>query len=65
MKRFQHRLGLDKNEHYKYVADDLFDARVFDKNEHQIANDFGRKIRTQDEIDLSKSRKKNNNDLRF
>ena len=65
MKRFQHRLGLDKNEQYKYVADDLFDAGVFDKNEHQIANDFGRKIRTQDEIDLSKSRKKNNNDLRF
>lgn len=65
MKRFRHRLGLDKNEQYKYVADDLFDAGVFDKNEHQIANDFGRKIRTQDEIDLSKSRKKNNNDLRF
>ena len=37
MKRFQSKLGFDKNEHYKYVTDDLYKNGVFNDNEKEIA----------------------------
>ena len=64
MKRFQSKLGFDKNEHYKYVTDDLYKNGVFNDNEKEIATIYSRKIKTQDEINTSKTKKKNNMELK-
>ena len=63
MKHFQNRIGFDKDEHYKYVAEDLYKNGVFDDNEREIANNAGRKITIPDENKAKKNRKKN--DTRF
>ena len=64
IKHFQSRLGFDKNEHYKYVTDDLYKNGVFNDNEKEIATTYSRKIKTQDEINTSKTKKKNNMELK-
>lgn len=64
MKRFQSKLGFDKNEHYKYVTDDLYNNGVFDKHEKEIATDFSKKVKTLDEINMSKAKRKNDNDFK-
>ena len=61
MKHFQIKISFDKDEHYKYVSEDLYKNEVFDDNEREIANDIGRKIKTVDELNI----KKRNNDVRF
>ena len=63
MKHFQNRIGFDKNEHYKYVSDDLYKSGIFDDNDNEIANNVRRKVKTTDEIAILKDRKKN--DTRF
>lgn len=63
MKHFQSKIGFDNDEHYKYVADDLYKSGVFDDNDNEIANNVGRKVKTVDEITNLKDRKKN--DTRF
>ena len=40
MKHFQNRICFDKNEHYRYVAEDLYKNGVFDDNEREIANNI-------------------------
>ena len=64
MKRFQSKLGFDKNEHYKYVTDDLYNNEVFDKHEKEIATDFSKKVKTLDEINMSKAKRKNDKELK-
>ncbi|MCI8396532.1 MAG: hypothetical protein HFJ52_02330 [Clostridia bacterium] len=64
MKRFQSKLGFDKNEHYKYVTDDLYNNRVFDKHEKEIATDYSKKVKTLDEINIAKAKRKNDNDFK-
>ena len=64
MKRFQSKLGFDKNEHYKYVTDDLYNNGVFDKHEKEIATDFSKKVKTLDEINILKAKRKNDNDFK-
>ena len=63
MKHFQNIIGFDKDEHYKYVSDDLYKNGIFDDNDNDIANNVRRKVRTTDEIANLKDRKKN--DTRF
>ena len=63
MKHFQNKIGFDKDEHYKYVSDDLYKNGIFDDNDYEIANNVRRKVRTTDEIANLKDRKKN--DTRF
>ena len=58
MKYFQNKIGFDKDEHYKYVSDDLYKNGIFDNNDNQIANDTKRKIRTVDEMNDINSRNK-------
>ena len=50
MKHFQEKIGFDKDEHYKYVSDDLYKNGIFDNNDNQIANDITRKVKTIEEI---------------
>ena len=63
MKQFQNKIGFNKNEHYKYVSDDLYKSGIFDDNDNEIANNVRRKVKTTDEIAILKDRKKN--DTRF
>ena len=63
MKHFQNKIGFDKDEHYKYVSDDLYKNGVFNDNDNEIANNVRRKVKTTDEIANLKDRKKN--DTRF
>ena len=63
MKHFQNKIGFDKDEHYKYVSDDLYKNGIFDDNDNEIANNVKRKVKTTDEIANLKNRKKN--DTRF
>ena len=60
MKHFQNKIGFDKDEHYKYVSDDLYKNGIFDDNDNEIANNVRRKVKTTDEIANLKDRKKNN-----
>ena len=64
MKRFQSKLGFDKDKHYKYVTDDLYNNGVFDKHEKEIATDFSKKVKTLDEINILKAKRKNDNDFK-
>jgi len=64
MKRFQNKLGFDKNEHYKYVTDDLYNSGIFDKHEKEIATDYSKKVKTLDEINDLKNRRKKDNDFK-
>ena len=63
MKHFQNKIGFDKDEHYKYVSNDLYKNGIFDGNDNEISNDVRRKVKTIDEIANLKGRKKN--DTRF
>lgn len=63
MKQFQNKIGFEKNEHYKYVSDDLYKNGILDDNDNEIANNIKRKIKTLDEIANLKDKKKN--DTRF
>ena len=65
MKHFQIRIGFDKDEHYKYVSEDLYKNGIFDDNDKEIADNVRRKVKTIDEINISKDIKKKNNDSRF
>ena len=65
MKHFQIRIGFDKDEHYKYVSEDLYKNGIFDDNDKEIADNVRRKVKTIDEINNSKDIKKKNNDIRF
>lgn len=63
IKHFQNKIGFDKDEHYKYVSDDLYKNGIFDDNDNEIANNVRRKVKTLDKIANLKDRKKN--DTRF
>lgn len=50
LKRFQEMIGFNNDEKYKYVSNDLYKNGIFDDNDNEIANDIGRKVKTEDEI---------------
>ena len=64
MKYFQNKIGFDKDEHYKYVSDDLCKNGVFDDNDNRIVNDVARKIKPADELNNTNIKKKNNMELK-
>ena len=64
MKHFQNKIGFDKDEHYKYVSDDLYKNGIFDDNDNEIANNILRKVTVLNENKAEKNKKKNN-DTRF
>ena len=59
MKQFQNKIGFEKNEHYKYVSDDLYKNGILDDNDNEIANNVRRKVKTTDERGKLKDKKKN------
>ena len=64
IKHFQNNIGFDKDEKYKYVSDDLYKNGIFDDNDNRIVNDVARKIKTADELNNTKTKKKNNMELK-
>ena len=64
IKHFQNKIGFDKDEKYKYVSDVLYKNGIFDSNDNEIANDIRRKIKTTDELNNDKTKKKNNMELK-
>lgn len=64
IKRFQNKIGFDKDEKYKYVSDDLYKNGIFDDNDNRIVNDVARKIRPTDELNNTNIKKKNNMELK-
>ena len=64
IKHFQNKIGFDKDEKYKYVSDDLYKNGIFDDNDNRIVNDVARKIKLADELDNTKTKKKNNMELK-
>ena len=58
MKRFQNKIGFDKDKQYKYVSDDLYKNGIFTDDENEIANNTARKVKPKEDIDTSKTKKK-------
>lgn len=65
MKHFQNRIGFDKDEHYKYISDDLYKNGIFDNNDNEIANNIARRVTIIPNEDKQTKGKKKNNDTRF
>ena len=59
MKQFQNKIGFEKNEHYKYISDDLYKNGILDDNDNEIANNIKSKIKSLDEIVNLKYKNKN------
>ena len=57
MKHFQNKIGFDKDEKYKYVADDLHKLQIFTDDEFEIATNPAMKIKPKEEI-TEKEKKK-------
>ena len=64
MKHFQNKIGFDKDEHYKYVSDDLYKNGIFDDNDNRIVNNVSREVKTVDELNNTNIKKKNNFELK-
>lgn len=60
MKRFQQKIGFDKDENYKAVSDDLYKVGIFTDDENKIANNLMRKVKIKENIKDNKIKKKNN-----
>ena len=59
MKRFQQKIGFDKDENYKAVSDDLYKAGIFTDDENEIANNLMRKVKFRVENEKAISKKAN------
>ncbi|HBC84166.1 MAG TPA: hypothetical protein DCZ30_01570 [Clostridiales bacterium] len=57
MKRFQQKIGLDEDENYRIVSDDLYKAGIFTDDENEIANNLMRKVNPRENIKNGKKKK--------
>ena len=64
MKRFQEKIGFDKDENYKAVSDDLYKNGIFNDNDNQIANNIYRKVTIPNENKSMNIKKRNNFELK-
>ena len=64
MSHFHKRICYDKDENYKIVSDDLYRNGIFTDDENEIANNIARKIKPKEDIAKSKSKKKDNFELK-
>lgn len=64
MKCFQNKNGFDKDEHYRYVIDDLYKNGIFTKEENEFVNNIYRKVKAKEDIGESKNKKKDKFDLK-
>ena len=64
MSHFYKRICYDKDNNYKIVSDDLYKNGIFDDNDNEIANDITRKVEPKEDIEKSKTKKKDNFELK-
>lgn len=64
MKYFHKRICYDKDENYKIVSKDLYKNGIFTDDENEIANDITRKVEPKENIEKSKTKKKDNFELK-
>ena len=64
MSHFHKRICYDKDNNYKIVSDDLYRNGIFDDNDNQIDNDVRKTIKTTNELNNAKTKKKNNMELK-
>ena len=64
MKYFHKRICYDKDENYKFVSKDLYKNGIFTDDENEIANDITRKVEPNEDIEKSKTKKKDNFELK-
>ena len=64
MSHFHKRICYDKDENYKIVSDDLYRNGIFTDDENEIANNIARKVKPKEDIAKSKSKKKDNFELK-
>ena len=64
MEYFHKRICYDKDENYKIVSKDLYKNGIFTDDENEIANDITRKVEPKEDIEKSKTKKKDNFELK-
>ncbi len=64
MEYFHKRICYDKNENYKIVSKDLYKNGIFTDDENEIANHITRKEEPKEDIEKSKTKKKDNFELK-
>ena len=64
IKYFQDKINYNGDKKFIEVAKDLFINKIFDNHEYEIVNDRRKKIKTTDEIEGMKGKKKNNMELK-
>ena len=64
IKYFQDKINYNEDKSFIEVAKDLFINKIFDNHEYEIVNDRRKKVKTIDEIEAIKGKKKNNMELK-
>ena len=64
IKYFQDKINYKGDKSFIEVAKDLFINKIFDNHEYEIVNDRRKKVKTIDEIEAIKGKKKNNMELK-
>lgn len=64
IKYFQDKINYNGDKNFIEVAKDLFINKIFDNHEFEIVNDRRKKVKTIDEIEAFKGKKKNNMELK-
>ncbi|MBP3831046.1 MAG: plasmid recombination protein [Clostridia bacterium] len=64
IKYFQDKINYNKDKNFIEVAKDLFTNKIFDNHEYEIVTDRRKNVKTIDEIETMKGRKKNNMELK-
>lgn len=64
MSHFHKRICYDKDNNYKIVSDDLYKSDIFTDDENEIANNIARKVKSKEDIEQIKNKKKDNFELK-
>ena len=64
IKYFQDKINYNGDKNFIEVAKDLFINKIFDSHEYEIVNDRRKKVKTIDEIEAIRGKKKNNIELK-
>jgi len=64
IKYFQDKINWDNDKNFIEVSKDLFINKIFDNHEYEIVNDRRKKVKTIDENEAMKGKKKNNMELK-
>ena len=64
MNHFHKRICYDKDNNYKIASDDLYKSGIFTDDENEIANNIARKVKSKEDIEQIKNKKKDNFELK-